>query len=309
MDVLADIFDTIQLKGSFYFRTHFSPPWGTTVPRHRRAARFHYVVVGDAWIRAEGADAVHISKGDFVMIPAGVSHVLADQPATDAPPLETVLESTGYRGDSLLIVGQGDVSAATQLVCGHFAFGEGADHAILRALPPLIKISAERRRNRTWFAEVLDLMVCQVFNGEPGAIAAVTRLSEILFIEAIRFASDHTAELKRLLHGLSDGRIGRSIALIHKEPAHLWTVDELAREVGMSRSRFADRFQELIGTGPVSYLIEWRLQRAAVALRASHRTIAEIAYSCGYSNQAAFTRTFKERFGQAPKAFRKADPN
>ena len=148
-----------------------------------------------------------------------------------------------------------------------------------------------------------------MFNGEPGSIVAVTRLSEILFIEAIRFASDHTAELKRLLEGFSDVRVGRSIALIHKEPAHPWTVDKLAREVGMSRSRFADRFQELIGMGPVSYLIEWRLQRAAVALRTSHRTIAEIAYSCGYSNQATFTRTFKERFGRSPKAFRKAAPN
>jgi AraC family transcriptional activator of mtrCDE len=279
MDVLADIFETIQLKGSFYFRTHFSPPWGTTVPRRRHAARFHYVVAGNAWIRAEGADAIHLSQGDFVMIPAGASHVLADRPRTDAPPLETVLESAGYRGDALLTVGHGDASAATQLVCGHFAFSEGADHAILRALPPLIRISAEQRQKRTWFAEVLDLLVRQVFNNEPGAIAAVTRFSEILFIEAIRFASDHTAELRRLLEGLSDARIGRSIALIHKEPAHPWTVDELAREVGMSRSRFADLFQELIGMGPVSYLIEWRLQRAAVALRTSHRTGAEIAYS------------------------------
>jgi hypothetical protein len=180
MDVLADIFDTIQLKGSFYFRTHFSPPWGTTVPRHRHAARFHYVVAGNVWIRAEGADAIHLSQGDFVMIPAGASHVLADRPTTDAPPLETVLESAGYRGDALLTVGQGDASAPTQLICGHFAFSEGADHAILRALPPFIKISAEQRQKRTWFAEVLDLLVRQVFNDEPGAIAAVMRFSEIL---------------------------------------------------------------------------------------------------------------------------------
>jgi AraC family transcriptional regulator, activator of mtrCDE len=307
MDVLADIFDTIQLKGTFYFRTHFSPPWGTTVPRHGRAARFHYVVRGRLWIRAEDHDPIELSAGDFVLVPGGASHVLADRPSRKAPPLETVMESAGYKGEAVLAIGRGDPSAATQLVCGHLTFSEGADHAILRALPPVVRISAERRIRRIWFNQVLGLLVRQVFKDEPGALGAVTRLSEILFIEAIRFASDDAPELKRLLEGFADTRIGRAIALIHKEPARPWTVEDLAREIGMSRTRFAHRFQDLIGMGPVSYLIEWRLQRAAVALRTSHRTIAEIAYASGYSSQAAFARAFRERFGQSPKAFRSVD--
>jgi AraC family transcriptional regulator, activator of mtrCDE len=307
MDVLADIFDTIQLKGTFYFRTHFSPPWGTTVPRHGRAARFHYVIRGRSWIRTEDHDPIELLAGDFVLVPGGASHVLADQPMQNAPLLETVLESAGYRGDKLLAIGRGDPSAATQLVCGHFTFGEGADHAILRALPAIVRITAEQREERTWFNEVLGLLVRRVFNNEPGAFAAVKRLSEILFMEAIRFAGNDTPELRRLLEGFADMRIGQAIALIHKDPARSWTVDDLAREVGMSRTRFADRFQDLIGMGPASYLTEWRLQRAAAALRTGHRTVAEIAHSSGYSSQAAFTRTFKERFGRSPKAFRNVD--
>ena len=230
--------------------------------------------------------------------------MLADQAAQKATPLEKVLEAAGYKGEGLLAVGQGDPSAATQLVCGHFTFGNGADHAVLRALPPVVKISAEQQRSRAWFREVLDLLVRQVFNGEPGALATVSRLSEVLFIEAIRLESDNNAALKRLLDGFADERIGRAIALMHKQPALPWTVDDLAREVGMSRTRFADLFHELIGMGPVGYLMEWRLQRASVALRTSHRTIAEVARSSGYSSQAAFARAFKERFGQSPKAFR-----
>jgi AraC-like DNA-binding protein len=307
MDVLADIFETIQLKGTFYFRTHFSPPWGTTVPRRGRAARFHYVIRGCSWIRTEGHDPIELLTGDFVLVPGGASHVLADRPMQNAPPLETVFESAGYRGDRLLAVGRGDPSAATQLVCGHFTFGEGADHAILRALPAIVRITAEQREERAWFNEVLGLLVRQVFKDGPGALAAVGRLSEILFMEAIRFAGNDTPELKRLLEGLADGRIGRAIALVHGDPARSWTVDDLAREVGMSRTRFADRFRSLIGMGPMSYLAEWRLQRAAMALRTSHRKIAEIAYSSGYSSQAAFTRTFRERFGRSPKEFRKVD--
>lgn len=304
MDVLADIFETIQLKGTLYFRTHFCSPWGTTVPRHAHAARFHYVVRGRAWICVEAHDPIELSQGDFVLVPGGASHVLADQAAQKATPLEKVLEAAGYKGEGLLAVGQGDPSAATQLVCGHFTFGNGADHAVLRALPPVVKISAEQQRSRAWFREVLDLLVRQVFNGEPGALATVSRLSEVLFIEAIRLESDNNAALKRLLDGFADERIGRAIALMHKQPALPWTVDDLAREVGMSRTRFADLFHELIGMGPVGYLMEWRLQRASVALRTSHRTIAEVARSSGYSSQAAFARAFKERFGQSPKAFR-----
>jgi AraC family transcriptional regulator, activator of mtrCDE len=307
MDVLADIFETIQLKGTFYFRTHFSPPWGTTVARHAHAARFHFIMQGLCWIRVEGGGPVELSAGDFVLVPGGASHMLTDQPGGEAPPLETVLQCSGYRGEALFALGEGDPSAATQLVCGHFTFGNGTDHAILRALPTLIRISAEQRAKRAWFNEVLSLLVKQVFSNEPGALVAVTRLSEILFIEAIRFAGDETPELKRLLDAFADARIGRAIALIHKEPAHPWTVEELAREVGMSRTRFADRFHDLIGLAPVTYLTEWRLQRAAVALRTSHRSIAEIAYASGYVSQAAFTRTFKERFGRSPKAFRKAE--
>ena len=306
MDLLVDIFDTIQLKGTFYFRTHFTPPWGTTVPRHRHAARFHFVVSGSAWIRTGTLDPVALSAGDFVLIPGGASHVVADGPVRDAPPLETVLEAAGYRGEVLLAVGRGDPTAATQLVCGHLSFGASADHAVLRALPPLVRITSSERVRRRWFDRVLQLLVDQVFDSDPGSIAVVTRLSEILFIEAIRFAGDDAQELGRLLQGFADIRIGRAVAMIHHEPARPWTVDELAREVGMSRTRFANRFQGLIGVGPVSYLIEWRLQRAAAALRTSHRTVAEIAYACGYSSQAAFTRAFKEHFGRSPKAFREA---
>src|SRR6516162_5189619 len=119
MDVLADIFETIQLKGTFYFRTHFSPPWGTTVDRYANAARFHYVMKGRCWIRVEGGTPIELAAGDFVLVPSGASHVLADQPRDEAPPLETVIQSSGYRGEALFALGDGDPRAATQLVCGH----------------------------------------------------------------------------------------------------------------------------------------------------------------------------------------------
>lgn len=304
MDVLADIFETIQLRGTFYFRTDFSPPWGATVPHLGRVARFHHVVKGRCWIRVGDAEPVELSPGDFVLVPNGQSHILSHAATVEAPPLETVLEAAGYQGEILLAVGKGDPAAATQLVCGHLTFGDGADHAVLRALPSLIRIDNAERARRPWFDQVLGLLVSHVFSGRAGSIAAVTRLSEIVFIEAIRFAGDEAPELRRLIAAFADARIGRAIALIHQQPARPWTVDSLANEVGMSRTRFAEQFREMIGTSPVSYLTDWRLQRAMAALSTSRLPISEIARRCGYSSSAAFTRVFNKRFGRAPKAFR-----
>lgn len=305
MDVLADIFETIQLRGSFYFRTDFSPPWGTTVPRLGRAARFHYVVQGRCWIRVADAQPTELATGDFVLVPNGASHVLSHAADAQAPPLETVLESAGYRGEALLAVGDGDAKAATQIVCGHLNFGVSADHAVLRALPEMVRIGNAERVRRRWFDQVLQLLVAEVFNDQPGSIAVVTRLSEIVFIEAIRFAGDEAPRLRHLMEAFADARIGQAVALMHREPGRPWTVAALARAVGMSRTRFASRFQELIGMGPASYLTEWRLQRAVYALTTTRRTVSEIAHACGYASPAAFTRAFAERFGQTPKQLRK----
>jgi AraC-like DNA-binding protein len=306
VDVLADIFETIQLRGIFYFRTDFSPPWGTTVPHLGQVARFHHVVQGRCWIRVGQAEPIELAAGDFVLVPNGASHILSHTPNMKAPPLETVLAAAGYQGETLLAVGSGDTAAATQLVCGHLTFGNGADHAILRALPALIRIDNAERARRLWFDQVLRLLVSHVFSDHPGAIAVVTRLSEIVLIEAIRFAGDDAPDLRRLMQAFADTRIGKTVALIHQEPARAWTVDTLAREVGMSRTRFAEQFREMMGMSPVNYLTEWRLQRAIAALSTSRHPIGKIARECGYSSPAAFTRAFIKHFGRTPKAFRRA---
>ena len=309
MDVLNDIFETIQLQGNFYFRTDFSAPWATTVPAFARAARFHHVVQGRCWCRVEGAEPLVLETGDFILIPNGASHVIADRPTEDAPALETVLSAVGYKGEALLTVGSGDPRAATQLVCGHLTFGAGADHPLLRALPPFIHIPHAIRVRRPWFDEVLRMLVGHVFNGHPGSIAVVNRLSEVLFIEAIRSAGDEAPRLRAMIEGFSDDRVGRAVALIHREPAKPWTVSTLAREIGMSRTRFAILFQDSIGMGPIGYLAEWRLQKAVAQLTTTRRSIGEIALASGYSSAAAFTRAFVERFGRTPRALRQAAPD
>lgn len=304
MDVLSDIFETIRLRGTFYFRTHFSAPWGTTVPRLGRAARFHYVARGQCYITVEGQPPVLLQTDDFVIVPAGASHILSHDAGQAAPPLEEVLTAVGYDGERLLALGKGDEAASTQLVCGHFTVAEGGDHPLLRALPPIIVISNALRRSRPWFDQVLTLLVNHVFQNHDGAEAVVTRLSEVLFIEAIRSAGKEAPGLQRIVEAFSDPHIGHALQMMHRDPAREWTVEDLALAVGMSRTRFAGRFHDVLGVGPIGYLTEWRLQRAAQQLRNTRQPIALIARANGYASPASFSRAFSEQFGVSPREWR-----
>lgn len=305
MDVLSDIFETIKLRGTLYFRTDFTSPWGTTVPELGKAARFHHVVSGVCYISVSGAPPVRLQSGDFAIVPAGASHVLSGEPATQAPPLEEVLVRAGYRGEGVLALGAGNAAAGTQLVCGQFDFAHGSDHPLLRALPPLIVISAMARAERPWFDAVLRLLVDHVFKEHSGACGVVARLSEIVFIEAIRSAGDEAPQLRQLIQSFADPQIGQAVLLLHRDPKHNWTVEDLALSVGMSRTKFATSFHDAIGTGPITYLAEWRLQRAVQQLQSNRRSISEVAHANGYASAAAFSRAFAARFGTSPRDWRR----
>lgn len=308
-DVLSDIFRTIRLKASVYFRTDFSAPWGILVHEHAWTARFHLIVSGTCHVRAAG-QSLWLREGDFVLIPRGADHILADHAERTPLVLETVLEKAGYDGRGLLVIRDSDApspcrSNATQMICGHFGFGEGADHPLLRALPGLIHISAAKRRGNAFLDESLRLLADRVFSDGSGHEAAITRLSEIVFIEAIRSAVDDNPQIGRIMEAIGDAHIGKALELIHTQPERGWTVEGLAAEVGMSRTRFASRFSELLGDGPIGYLTEWRLQRALDLLSEPHANVQDVAGQVGYMSAAAFTRAFTQKFGTAPGQYRR----
>lgn len=305
MDVLNDILDTLNLKGALYFRTDFSGPWSVAVPAHLQAARFHLVVQGRCRVEFASGAAVDLGPGDLVLIPRGAGHVLADGPGHGAPSLETLLKETGYKGDGVFVVGEGDPTASTQLICGHFTFRSGADHPLLRSLPDYIVTTAAARARQPWLDDVLRLVARRMFSEDFGSAASVTRFSEIMFIELLRSGIVENPDLQSVLAAFRDPQIGRALQLIHARPVESWTVERLAGELGMSRSRFADRFGELMGMGPMSYLSEWRLQKALALLEGSRQSVQQIAAETGYQSPGAFSRAFSGKFGVAPSAYRK----
>lgn len=309
MDVLSDVLDLLQLRGTLYFRTAFAAPFAVTVPAYGRAARFHLAVQGRCHVVIAEDEAVLLEPGDLILIPGGSPHVLCDQPDRPAAPLETVLQRAGYSGEGVLAYSEesdptAELAAETKLICGHLDFAAGADHPLLRALPGHLLVTAEVRAQAPWIDEIMRLIVRQMFAGPPGVTASVIRLTEALFIEVIRTCSEGDPALARIFEAMNDPRIGRALSLMHRSLQQDWTLERLAREVGMSRSRFAERFQSLVGVAPMSYLAELRLQKAANLLAGSVTPIQQVAAEVGYRSPAAFTRAFANRYGKSPRAAR-----
>jgi len=307
IDVLSDIFDTIRLRATLYFRTDYTPPWAITVPAYRQTVRFHLVVQGRCHVGLVSGRGVDIAAGDLIIIPRGQEHVLSDAPGRTPAPLERVLRDSGYDGSGAFVVGAGNPAASTQMVCGHFGFSEGADHPLLRALPEAIVMTPADRARHPLLDETLRLVVRRAFTETLGSAAAIARLSEVFFIEAVRASVEQCPELARILGAMTDPQIGRALELMHKDASHPWTVESLATAVGMSRSRFADRFSELMSDGPMSYLSDWRLQRALVLLNQSRANVQEVANKVGYQSAAAFTRAFAQKFGAPPSELRQSE--
>ena len=218
MDLLDDIFSTLNLKGALYFRTDFSPPWGVTVPTHEQAARFHLVIQGRCYVQVADAENVELGPGDLILVPRGAEHILSHTPANSSPPLETVLKDAGYSGDGVLALGSGDKNASTQMVCGHFSFRQGADHPLLRALPKQLVTSMATRAKHPLLDEMLRLITQRIFADQLGSDAAIIRLSEIVFIELLRSGIGQHEELQLILNAFRDPKISHSLQLIHAKP-------------------------------------------------------------------------------------------
>lgn len=306
MDILTDIFNTLDLKGALYFRTEFCPPWSVKVPELESAARFHLVVQGRCCVTLPSSDCVDLGPGDLILIPAGRSHIIADQPTTQAPELETLLQDLNYDGNGVLIAGEGSEQATTKMVCGHLSFRRGAAHPILQALPEYIYTTAGDRAREPLLDEVLRLISRRIFIEDLGSEAAITRMSEIVFIELVRAGISKDEKLLAMLHALRDKFVGKALELIHQHPAQAWSVEALAREVGMSRSRFAERFSQLLQVSPMAYLAEWRLQKSLTLLEDWRASIQQVSNQVGYQSAAAFTRAFSRRFGESPSQYQRA---
>ena len=312
LDLLSDILTRLSLRGTFYFRTSFSPPFGVQVPAFQNVARFHFVQRGELNVFVSNTgETLRLKQGDLILIPHGSAHALLcnEVKPLDALPLEQVLKDSGYQGDGVLIYGGEDKSRDTQLICGHFSFTgppgrQGTGHMLIDRLPPYILIENYGGDAGAWIEATLRMIGSEISSAQIGGDLIALKLSEVLFAQAIRAHLEYQSPSDTALAGFADPRISRALTAFHKFPAQDWSVETLAREAGMSRTAFAQLFAEKMGTTPMHYLTDWRMQIACHGLTESRWNVADAAAEVGYASEAAFSRAFKKQIGLSPAAYR-----
>ena len=302
MDVLSDIVDWVRLRGILYFDADFRPPWGITVPAFNKVARYHLVTRGRCFISVKGLAGTHVLEaGSLAVVPHGAEHVLRDDPDTRPSTLDRALAESGYTGNGCFVYGRGDRGAPCRLVCGHFEFEDGFEHAMLAALPPLIVIPSAAGIPTSWLDQALRYIAAEVATARPGHNAIVKRLSEIVFVQTLRAASEYPDLSMQRLVGYSDPKLARALHALHRTPEKDWTVASLASVAGLSRTRFAVAFKKSLGLAPLAYLTQWRMQQARKLLNDPARTVLVVANQVGYASEAAFSRAFRKHFGVPPR--------
>jgi len=301
MDALSGILKLIRLKSSVYFRKDFASPWGMEIGKSP-FAQFHLVVRGHCYLHTDDMkDPMDLYAGDIIVFPKGKSHWLADNPESKKIPGIKVVEA--HKNNEILFEGE---TISTTLICGHFEFDKDFEHPFLQSLPELIHITDTERRQLSWLESATNVIMQEADSDEPGSEVVVNRLAEVLFIQIIRVYIVQSNNNCGYLAALKDKHIHNALSLIHHDPQNSWTLESIARTIGMSRSAFAARFKQLTGNTPMNYLTNWRMNKARELIKIRQLPLLEVAEQVGYSSEAAFNRAFKKQFSCNPGAMRRS---
>jgi AraC-like DNA-binding protein len=314
MTLIDDILEGLRLESSVFCRMTLSGDWGFAKDA-LSGAPFHLVLSGQAWLRTEAMDeALQLNAGDIVILPRGEEHSLLARADTVPIPFRDVADRMalprwlpGKRFKTIdLPFGEG--GPATILISGVFAFGDHRRNPLFSALPSMLLTRANSDAGAAGaVAAIATLLNAELLSGMPGAEIVAARLADILFIQVVRHHLASTETLPRgWLRGITDGEIAPALACIHREPEKAWSVATLARIAGMSRSRFAARFQGAVGQAPLEYLTHWRMYQAAGRLAEGRIALPALASSVGYRSEVSFGKAFKRWAGRSPGEYRRS---
>lgn len=335
MDVLSDVLRVVHLSGAVFFTADFSSPWAIESPNPELLASvvlphaecvvlFHVLVEGECWIGCDGHPTASMEAGDVIVFPHGQPHTMRSHINAKSG---TRLDAVFSRGidDQLPHVQFGGGGRLARLICGYLNCDQRFS-PLVEALPTMLLVRRKddyaaieaidthgvRRTvvpegSGTWLGTTLKFTINEAKAARPGNGAMLGRLTELMFVEILReYMHVVPAAQGGWLAGLNDVHVGKALRLLHENPGRDWTVDELAREVAVSRSVLAQRFTELVGEAPMHYLANWRMQLAKQLMREGSRNVQEVANRVGYDSEAAFNRAFKRATGIPPATWGKA---
>jgi AraC-like DNA-binding protein len=305
-DVLSDVLRSIRISGSVQFCFMPGGAWETDASpspyRPPSVMPFHILAEGTCWVELEGERAT-LRQGDVVAFPQGTGHMVGAgtggrllDPGGDLPPKP-------WREVPILRYGQ--EHPRVRLICGYLQC-EAVGFRLLRdALPRFIHIRTAEGDDAGWFTAMIAQIVAEIERPRAGGLSVLERLTETIFIELLRrqVISGRTGSTGWLA-ALADPSLGRCLALIHDDPRRDWSVQDLAAASGVSRSTLAERFEAVLATSPMRYVLDWRLCLASVALSTTSKPIGVVAHEAGYGTEAAFSRAFSRAYGTPPAAWR-----
>jgi AraC-like DNA-binding protein len=303
VDYLATILHSVRLAGALLSRAELSQPWAVAT---RGAPRpiFHAIVRGSCSARADTGESAELVAGDVVVFPGGVGHVLCTHSHLAATAVNELPQRQSASAIPLITHGGG--GDASVIVCGTFQLDHEGALSLLDRMPPLVRLRPERPELADWMQSTLALLDNELVGGSAGASSTVARLTDLLVMQLLRdYATRPDVPLAGWLAAVRDQHIGRALALIHGEPGADWSATRLARSVGLSRTRFFERFSELMGEPPARYVARWRASTAADIMRRRDLSVAEIAGMVGYASENAFVRAFRKYVGVTPGEYRR----
>ena len=312
MDILADVMRAISLEGALYFEVHASDPWismnpsmdqigSSMMPRADHVIPFHIIMKGNIFTKL-GDDSygpVSISTGDVLMLPSGGKHIITSDPDTwEGTPADIEFYKTAARSSKpFTMMNIGEDGAKANLICGYFGCDKSPLNPLIGILPNMLVLKNCLGEDKL-MRELVMTAIAESKASSNGSNIMVTKLSELMFLRALRQCMEtlDTNNVENWLTALKDKHIGQVLELIHKEPTKKWTLDMLAKSVGMSRSALAERFNRFVGEPPMSYLAKWRMELASRLLEEGVKVDA-VAHEVGYSSESSFQRAFKKIMG------------
>lgn len=288
-DLLSAVLASLRLTVGIFQQGSYCGDWALDAGRVHHAV-FHLIGRGQAWVhRAGEREPLEVHGGDLVMFPHGGWHQLSGTPKRQPG---TRLQATGK-------------GSYTTVLCASVTFEAGPLNPVMQALPAVIVVRSEDRSASAELHALARLMLTEYESAGPGRQGVLDRLAEAMFVLVLRHHMQHAPELNGFLGALKDERVARTLAAVHGAPGKDWTVHQLAREAGMSRTVFAERFVRLIGQSPMQYLAAWRMHLADAMLRARRSSVAQVAERLGYQTEASFRRAFKRVRGMGPGEVRR----
>lgn len=314
MDVLSEVLKVVRLEGALFFNAEFSAPWCLSSSKTSAIAHYlspaaghliiyHFLTEGHAFARLPDGRREELTAGDLVIFPHGDAHFLGHG---SAKPVDSFTTFAKNLTQGLKVARFGGGGEITKFVCGYMACDPRLSEVFLAGLPPMLKVRLVNQPSGQWLEHSIRFSVSAENGSNPGSGLVLAKLAELLFVETLRcYINELPPDETGWLAGARDSVIGQALAFLHKDPAHPWTISELARKVGLSRTRLAERFRHFLGESPMAYLAQWRLKLGAEILQSSDDSVAEVAVAVGYGSEAAFNRAFKREFNSPPAQFRR----